>query len=198
MVEDKISNNIFLSSPVKIVWPFLILAFSWKYKITKSKCWYMYLIIIIHNQTVNKFVQKCPLHWVSSSVLFCPNIRKRICCVFRLVLCFYVSIENKICTVFTMTFISRTETFYKTFIDIPVLEYYSMHPYLVLWNCDTCILFEEIAFIKTISLELFIFLYIVDRLSNSCWYSKCEQALWRSIQWQSNFVLMRKRIFWKF
>lgn len=53
MVEDKISNNICLSSPVKIVWPFLILAFSWKYKITKSKCWYMYLIIIIHNQTVN-------------------------------------------------------------------------------------------------------------------------------------------------
>lgn len=76
MVEDKISNNICLSSPVKIVWPFLILAFSWKYKITKSKCWYMYLIIIIHNQTVNTFVQKCPLHWLSSSVLFCPNIRK--------------------------------------------------------------------------------------------------------------------------
>lgn len=177
MVDDKISNNICLSSPVKIVWPFLILAFSRKYKITKSKCRYMYLIIIIHNQTVNIFVHKCPLH---------------------LVLCFIVSIENKICTVFTMTFISRTETFYKTFIDIPVLEYYRMHPYLVLWNCDTCILFEEIAFIKTISLELFIFLYIVDRLSNSCWYSKCEQALWWSIQWQSNFVLMRKRIFWKF
>lgn len=144
MVEDKISNNICLSSPVKIVWPFLILAFSWKYKITKSKCWYMYLIIIIHNQTVNTFVQKCPLHWVSSSVLFCPNIKKRICCVFRLVLCFNVSIENQFCTVFTMTFISKTKIFYKTNL-------------LIYWNTIVCIiiLFCEIViycFEKIVSL----------------------------------------------
>lgn len=142
MVEDKISNNIFLSSPVKIVWPFLILAFSWKYKITKSKCWYMYLIIIIHNQTVNTFVQKCPLHLVSLCMsCFILMLENDLLCISRLVLCCNVSIEN---TAFTMTFISRTKMFYKT-------------NFLIYWNTIVCIiiLFCEIViycFEKIVSL----------------------------------------------
>lgn len=136
MVEDKISNNIYLSSPVKIVWPFLTLAFSWKYKITKSKCWYMYLIIIIHNQTVNKFVQKCPLHWVSSSVLFCPNIRKGFVVYFG----WFYAVMYLSKTLHSQWHWYREQIVLQDkFIDI--LEYHSMHHYLVLWNCD--ILFWE-------------------------------------------------------